>query len=213
NLKKEAKSGEKQIVRKLEIVQELKEHLETGHAARTFDADEEKRKAFRELFLLSDKPVLYACNVSEDDLDSGNQWVEEVRSIASRFDDEVVTFCAKMEEEIAELEEDERQMFLEGLGVESAGLERLNREAYKELGLITYFTVGPKETRAWTVRRGAKAPEAAGVIHSDFERGFIRAETVAYETYKELGSEKAVKEAGEMRQEGKDYVVQDGDVM
>jgi len=213
NLKKEAKSGEKQIIRKLEIVQELKEHLETGHAARTFDADEEKRKAFRELFLLSDKPVLYACNVSEDDLDSGNQWVEEVRSIASRFDDEVVTFCAKIEEEIAELEEDERQMFLEGLGVESAGLERLIRAAYKELGLITYFTVGPKETRAWTVRKGAKAPEAAGVIHSDFERGFIRAETVAYETYKELGSEKAVKEAGEMRQEGKDYVVQDGDVM
>ncbi|HLR24215.1 MAG TPA: redox-regulated ATPase YchF [Fodinibius sp.] len=213
NLKKEAKSGEKQIVRKLQIIQELKEHLETGHAARTFDADGEKRKAFRELFLLSDKPVLYACNVSEDDLDSGNQWVEEVRSIASRFDDEVVTFCAKIEEEIAELEEDERQMFLEGLGVESAGLERLIRAAYKELGLITYFTVGPKETRAWTVRRGAKAPEAAGVIHSDFERGFIRAETVAYETYKELGSEKAVKEAGEMRQEGKDYIVRDGDVM
>ena len=213
NLKKEAKSGEKKIVRKLEIIQELKEHLETGHAARTFDADGEKRKAFRELFLLSDKPVLYACNVSEDDLDSGNQWVEEVRSIASRFDDEVVTFCAKIEEEIAELEEDERQMFLEGLGVESAGLERLIRAAYKELGLITYFTVGPKETRAWTVRRGAKAPEAAGVIHSDFERGFIRAETVAYETYKELGSEKAVKEAGEMRQEGKDYIVRDGDVM
>src|SRR5699024_3766846 len=171
NLKKEAKSGEKQIVRKLQIIQELKEHLETGHAASTFDADEEKRKAFRALFLLSDKPVLYACNVSEDDLDSGNQWVEEVRSIASRFDDEVVTFCAKIEEEIAELEEDERQMFLEGLGVESAGLERLIRAAYKELGLITYFTVGPKETRAWTVRKGAKAPEAAGVIHRDFERG------------------------------------------
>lgn len=213
SLKKEAKSGDKKVLQKLEIVKQLKEHLETGNAARTFEADEEERKAYRELFLLSDKPVLYACNVSEDDLESGNKWVDEVKEIAGRFEDEVVTFCAKIEEEIAELEEEEKQAFLEEMGVESGGLERLIRAAYKELGLITYFTVGPKETRAWTVRRGAKAPEAAGVIHSDFERGFIRAETVSYETYKELGSEKAVKEAGEMRQEGKDYIVQDGDVM
>ncbi len=212
-LKKEAKSGEKETLQKLEVVERLKEHLELGNAARAFDVDEEERKAYRELFLLSDKPVLYACNVSEEDLDDGNEWVDEVKEIASRFDDEVVTFCAKIEEEIAELDEEERQMFLEELGVESAGLERLIRAAYKELGLITYFTTGPKETRAWTVRKGAKAPEAAGVIHSDFERGFIRAETVSYETYKELGSEKAVKNAGEMRQEGKDYIVQDGDVM
>ncbi|MDZ7660126.1 redox-regulated ATPase YchF [Fodinibius sp.] len=212
-LKKEAKSGEKETLEKLDVVERLKEHLELGNAARAFDADEEERKAYRELFLLSDKPVLYACNVSEEDLDDGNEWVEEVKEIASRFDDEVVTFCAKIEEEIAELDEEERQMFLDELGVESAGLERLIRAAYKELGLITYFTTGPKETRAWTVRKGAKAPEAAGVIHSDFERGFIRAETVSYETYKELGSEKAIKNAGEMRQEGKDYIVQDGDVM
>ncbi|WP_372635809.1 redox-regulated ATPase YchF [Fodinibius sp.] len=213
SLKKEAKSGEKKVIQKLETVQELREHLENGNAARTFEADEEKQKAYRELSLLSDKPVLYACNVSEEDLDGGNEWVEEVRDLAGRFDDEVVTFCAKIEEEIAQLDESEKQMFLEELGVESAGLERLIRAAYKELGLITYFTVGPKETRAWTVREGATAPEAAGVIHSDFERGFIRAETVSYETYKELGSEKAVKNAGEMRQEGKDYIVQDGDVM
>ncbi|MGM0545207.1 MAG: redox-regulated ATPase YchF [Bacteroidota bacterium] len=212
-LKKEAKSGEKETLQKLDIVERLKEHLEVGNAARTFEAGKEEREAYRELFLLSDKPVLYACNVSEDDLDSGNQWVDEVKEIAAEFDDEVVTFCAKIEEEIAELDEEERAMFLEELGVESAGLERLIQAAYKELGLITYFTTGPKETRAWTVRKGAKAPEAAGVIHSDFERGFIRAETVSYETYKELGSEKAVKDAGEMRQEGKDYVVQDGDVM
>ncbi len=212
-LKKEAKSGEKETLEKLEIVERLKEHLEVGNAARTFDADNEERKAYKELFLLSEKPVLYACNVSEEDLDTGNEWVEQVKEIAARFDDEVVTFCAKIEEEIAELDEEERHMFLEELGVESAGLERLIRAAYKELGLITYFTTGPKETRAWTVRKGAKAPEAAGVIHSDFEHGFIRAETVSYETYKELGSEKAVKNAGEMRQEGKDYIVQDGDVM
>lgn len=213
NLEKEAKSGDRRILQKLETVKRLKEHLETGNAARTFEADEEERKAYRELFLLSDKPVLYACNVSEEDINTGNQWVDEVKEIADRFDDEVVTFCAKIEEEIAELDEDEKQDFLDELGVDSGGLERLIRAAYKELGLITYFTIGPKETRAWTVRKGAKAPEAAGVIHSDFERGFIRAETVSYEKYKELGSEKAVKNAGEMRQEGKDYIVQDGDVM
>lgn len=212
-LEREAKSGDKEVLKKLEVVKRLKEHLENGNAARTFDVGKEERKAYRELFLLSAKPVLYACNVSDDDINSGNEWVDEVQEIADRFDDEVVTFCAKIEEEIAELEEDEKQAFLEEMGVESGGLERLIRAAYKELGLITYFTVGPKETRAWTVRKGAKAPEAAGVIHSDFERGFIRAETVSYETYKELGSEKAVKDAGEMRQEGKDYVVQDGDVM
>lgn len=213
NLKRDAKSGEKKIIQQLEVVKRLKEHLEVGNAARTFEADKEERKAFRELFLLSDKPVLFACNVSEDDLDTGNKWVEEVKEVAAEFDDEVVTFCAKIEEEIAELEEDEKQAFLEELGVESAGLDRLIKAAYKELGLITYFTAGPKESRAWTVPKGTKAPQAAGVIHTDFERGFIRAETASYETYAELGSEKAIKDAGKMRQEGKDYVVQDGDVM
>lgn len=212
-LEKDAKSGKKEDIQRLEVVKRLKEHLEVGKAARSFNADEEERKAYRELFLLSEKPVLYACNVSEDDLQSGNKWVDEVQEIADRFGDEVVTFCAKIEEEIAELDEEERQAFLDELGVDSGGLERLVRAAYKELGLITFFTIGPKETRAWTVRKGAKAPEAAGVIHSDFERGFIRAETVSYEKYKELGSEKAVKNAGEMRQEGKDYIVQDGDVI
>lgn len=213
NLKREAKSGDKKIVQQLEIVKRLQEHLEVGNAARTFEADEEERKAFRELFLLSDKPVLFACNVSEEDLDTGNEWVEQVKEVASEFDDEVVTFCAKIEAEIAELDEDEKQAFLEELGVTSAGLGRLIKAAYQELGLITYFTAGPKEARAWTIRKGMKAPQAAGVIHTDFERGFIRAETVSYETYAELGSEKAIKDAGKMRQEGKDYVVQDGDVM
>lgn len=213
SLKKTAKSGDKEDIRNLEIVQGLKEHLEVGNAARTYKVSKEERKAYRELFLLSEKPVLYACNVSEDDIDSGNEWVEKVREIAGQFEDEVVTFCAKIESEIAELPEDEKQMFLEELGISSAGLDRLIQAAYKELGLITYFTTGPKESRAWTVREGSTAPEAAGVIHSDFERGFIRAETVSYKTYKELGSEKAVKNAGEMRQEGKDYIVQDGDVM
>lgn len=213
SLKTQSKSGDKEIIKQLETVQKLKKHLEEGNAARSFEADKEERKAFRELFLLSEKPVLFACNVSEDDLDSGNQWVDTVRDIAKIHDDEVVMFCAKIESEIAELDEDEKQMFLEEMGIESAGLSRLIRGAYKELGLITYFTAGPKESRAWTVRKGSKAPQAAGVIHTDFERGFIRAETVSYPVYSELGSEKAVRDAGKMRQEGKDYIVQDGDVI
>ena len=212
-LEKNAKSGKKEDLQKVEVVTRLKEHLESGKAARSFDVDEEEQKGYHDLFLLSEKPVLYACNVSEQDLNSGNQWVDEVKQIADRFNDEVVTFCAKIEEEIAELDEDEKQDFLEELGVQGAGLERLIQAAYKELGLITFFTIGPKETRAWTIERGSKAPEAAGTIHSDFERGFIRAETVSFDTYNELGSEKAVKNAGEMRQEGKDYIVQDGDVI
>ena len=213
NLKKEAKSGDKNIIARYETVKQLREHLEQGNSARTFTDDPEVKKAYRELFLLSDKPVLYACNVGEDDLDSGNDYVDEVRTIAAEHNDEVVTFCAKIEEEIAELDEEEREAFLDELGVESAGLDRLIQAAYKELGLITFFTAGPKEVRAWTVRKGARAPEAAGVIHSDFQKGFIRAETVSVETYIELGSEKAVRDAGKMRQEGKDYIVQDGDVM
>jgi GTP-binding protein YchF len=213
NLQSQAKSGEKDVIKQYETVQRLQEHLETGNAARSFKRGKEEEKAFRELFLLSDKPVLFACNVSEDDLDSGNEWVDIVNDIAGEHGDEVVTFCAKIEEELAELDEEEKALFLEELGVESAGLERLIRGAYKELGLITYFTSGPKESRAWTVRKGSSAPEAAGVIHSDFERGFIRAETVSYPVYAELETEKAVRDAGKMRQEGKDYIVQDGDVI
>lgn len=213
SLKKAAKSGDKKIKAKLEVVDRLKSHLENGHAARTFTDDPEEKAAYRDLFLLSDKQVLYACNVGEDDLQEGNAWVDEVSAIAAEHDDEVVAFCAKIEEEIAELEDDEKQAFLEELGVEGSGLDRLIRAAYAELGLITFFTAGPKEVRAWTVGKGATAPEAAGVIHSDFQRGFIRAETVGFETYAELGSEKAVRDAGKMRQEGKDYVVKDGDVI
>lgn len=213
SLQSQAKSGDKDIIKQLEVVERLKDHLEESKAARSFTIDKEGKKAFNDLFLLSAKPVLFACNVSEDDLDSGNEWVETVREIARIHEDEVVMFCAKIEAEIAELDEDEKQAFFEEMGIESGGLSRLIRAAYKELGLITYFTAGPKESRAWTVRKGSKAPEAAGVIHTDFERGFIRAETVSYPVYVELGSEKAVRDAGKMRQEGKDYIVQDGDVI
>ncbi|REL38003.1 redox-regulated ATPase YchF [Rhodohalobacter sp. SW132] len=212
-LKKQVRSGDKKLAAEFAVVERLKEHLEEGNTARTFDADEEERKAFKDLFLLSAKPVLYACNVSEEDLNTGNSHVETVKEIAAQHDDQIVTFCAKIEAEIAELDEDEKEMFLEELGVESAGLDRLIQAAYSNLGLITYFTAGPKEVRAWTIRKGYKAPQAAGVIHTDFERGFIRAETIAYNDYVELGSEKAARDAGKMRQEGKDYIVKDGDVM
>jgi ribosome-binding ATPase len=213
NLKKQAKSGDKKIAAQLRIVESLRDHLADGHSARNFNRGEDETTAFRDLFLLSDKPVLYACNVAESDINDGNQEVEIVKEIASEFDDQVVTFCAKIEAEIAELDEDEKEMFLEELGVEHSGLDRLIRAAYNKLGLITYFTAGEKEVRAWTIIRGTKAPQAAGVIHSDFERGFIRAETIAFNDYVNLGSEKAAREAGKMRQEGKDYVVKDGDVM
>ncbi|CAN5137908.1 redox-regulated ATPase YchF [soil metagenome] len=213
NLKKQVRSGDKKIAAVFSVVERLKEHLEEGNTARTFDADKEDKKAYKDLFLLSGKPVLYACNVSEEDVNTGNSYVDEVLKIAEKHKDEVVIFCAKIEAEIAELDEDEKEMFLEEMGLESAGLDRLIRGAYSNLGLITYFTAGPKEVRAWTIHKGTKAPQAAGVIHTDFERGFIRAETIAYDDYISLGSEKAARDAGKMRQEGKDYVVNDGDVM
>ena len=212
-LKKESKGGDKKIIAQLQIAENLAEHLGNGHTARTFEVDEEEREAYKDLYLLTEKPVLYACNVSEDDVNDGNDWVENVKQIASEFDDTVVMFCAKIEAEIAELEPEEKEMFLEELGLDRSGLDRLIRSAYENLGLITYFTAGPKEARAWTIKKGTKAPQAAGVIHTDFEKGFIRAETIAYDDYISLGSEKAAKEAGKMRQEGKEYVVKDGDVM
>ncbi|RNC85267.1 MAG: redox-regulated ATPase YchF [Balneola sp.] len=213
NLKKQAKSGDKAIKSQLEVVDKLRAHLEDGNTARTFEVSEEARQAYRDLFLLSAKPVLYACNVGETDLETGNELVEVVKGVAAEFGDEVVMFCAKIEAEIAELDEEEKEMFLEELGVSSAGLDRLIHAAYAELGLITYFTAGPKEARAWTIKKGTKAPQAAGVIHTDFEKGFIRAETIAYDDYIELNGEKGAKEAGKMRQEGKEYTVVDGDVM
>lgn len=157
NLKKQAKSGDKTIKAQMEIVDRLRAHLEDGNTARTFEVTEDQKAAYKDLFLLSAKPVLYACNVGETDLESGNSLVDTVKDVASKFGDEVVMFCAKIEAEIAELDEEEKEMFLEELGVASAGLDRLIHAAYAELGLITYFTVGPKEARAWTIKKGTKA--------------------------------------------------------
>ena len=211
NLSKQSKSGDKEAKSTLDDAKELLAHLEEGNSARSF---REGKVLFRDLFLLSQKPVLYACNVSEDDIVVGdNSYIQQVTEHARSQGDEIVSFCAKIEAELAELNEDERSMFLEELGIDQAGLDRLITAAYSNLGLITYFTAGPKEARAWTIRSGLKAPGAAGVIHTDFERGFIRAETIAFEDYVAFDGEKGAKEAGKMRQEGKDYIVKDGDVL
>jgi len=212
-LKKQSKGGDKKALAALDVVERLAEHLGEGNSARTFTTDRDETEAYKDLFLLSDKPVLYACNVAEDEINSGNEYVKIVENIASEFNDSVVSFCAKIEAEIAELDPDEKEMFLDELGLDHSGLYRLIRAAYENLGLITYFTAGPKEVRAWTIKKGMKAPQAAGVIHTDFERGFIRAETISFSDYENLGSEKAAKDSGKMRQEGKEYIVNDGDVM
>lgn len=211
NISKQSKSGDKEAKSALDDAKELLAHLEQGNSARSF---REGEVLFRDLFLLSQKPVLYACNVSEDDIVAGdNSYVQRVTDYARSQGDETVSFCAKIEAELAELDDDERSMFLEELGIDQAGLARLITAAYANLGLITYFTAGPKEARAWTIRSGLKAPAAAGVIHTDFERGFIRAETIAFDDYVSFNGEKGAKEAGKMRQEGKEYVVKDGDVL
>ncbi len=208
---KAAKTGDKAAVKLLDDYKRLLTFLSDGNAARSFDDAE----VLTDLFLLTSKPILYAANVSEDDLISGeeNAHVAKVREIAAPQNAEVVVVCADLEAQIAELEPDERAGFLADMGLTEPGLDRLVRAAFKLLGLITYFTAGPKESRAWTIKQGTKAPGAAGVIHTDFERGFIRAETIKFADYDRLGTEAAAREAGAMRSEGKEYVVVDGDVM
>jgi ribosome-binding ATPase len=207
-----AKGGDKALVRELEQVTALRDHLADGHVARTFTGELDPALA-RELSLLTAKPVLYAANVGEDELPDGNRYVDVVRELAEREGAEVVVISAQVEAELAELPTDERAEYLASLGLERSGLERLIEHAYALLGLLTFFTAGPKEARAWTVPAGSTAPRAAREIHTDFERGFIRAEVITYADYDALGSEAAAREAGRLRVEGKDYVVQDGDVI
>lgn len=210
---KMAKSKDHDAVVEAEAMKKVKDALEAGQSARTVDLTEEEYPFIKQMYLLTMKPVLYVANVQEDDAATGNDYVELVRDIAAQDDAEVVVVSAKIEEELATLDEEDRDMFLEDLGMEQSGLDVLIQQAYSLLGLETFFTAGEPEVRAWTFRKGMKAPQAAGVIHSDFERGFIRAETVSYDDLIELGSTQAAKEHGKYRSEGKDYVVQDGDVM
>ncbi|MCC5925389.1 MAG: redox-regulated ATPase YchF [Bacteroidetes bacterium] len=214
-LRKQAKTNDKTVKQHLEVVSRLHTHVEDGNPVRSLQVTPEDAQAYADLFLLTEKPVLYVTNVSEDDLPDAlnNEYVNKVREIAQVQGSEVVVVCAKIEAEIAELDAEEKKVFLEELNIPSAGLDLLIQAAYRELGLITYFTAGEKEVRAWTIRKGFKAPQAAGVIHSDFERGFIRAETIKFDDFITAGSEAAAKEAGKMRSEGKEYTVFDGDVM
>ncbi len=212
-----ARMGSKEDAKALETLTAVKAHLETGRVVRELlkDMDEDARNLVtRDLSLLTAKPVLYVCNVDEAAIEKGNQHTDNFQKSVAGEGAEVIMICAGIEAQIAEMETlEERQEYLEMMGLSEPGVNRLIRSAYKLLNLITYFTAGVKEVRAWTVRRGAKAPEAAGVIHSDFEKGFIRAEVIKYNDYVGLGSEAKVKEAGKMSVEGKEYVVTDGDIM
>jgi GTP-binding protein YchF len=213
NIEKKAKSGDKDAKAQVALMDKALALLREGKPARFAQIPPEEKPAFDALQLLTAKPVLYVCNVDEASAGSGNALSAKVFERAKAEGAGAVVISAKIEAELASLAEDERQAFLADLGLEEPGLNRLIREGYKLLGLVTYFTVGPKEARAWTITKGTKAPQAAGVIHTDFEKGFIRAETISCDDYVRLNGEAGAREAGKMRLEGKEYVVADGDVM
>ena len=210
-------ASNKALAKELNILKAVKEHLENGNLAKSFECEDDEEQAFvASLDLLTWKPVIFAANVGEDDLaDDGasNPHVQAVRKFAAENDSEVFVVCAQIEEEISELDDDEKAMFLEDLGLKESGLEKLIAASYDLLGLLSFLTSGEDETRAWTIKKGTKAPQAAGKIHSDFERGFIRAEVVNYQDLLDCGAYSVAREKGLVRLEGKDYVVQDGDVI
>mgnify|MGYP006234083965 CR=1 FL=1 len=208
------KSGDKDALKEHALAEKAKEALENGRSVRTIDLDEGEAEVMKSFQLITSKPVMYLCNVDEASVKNGNEHVEAVREAVKDEDAEVLVIGAKIEADIMELEEyEERQMFLDELDLEEPGVNRLIRSAYALLNLETYFTAGEKEVRAWTIKKGMTAPQAAGVIHTDFEKGFIRAEVMKYNDFIEYGSESAVKDAGKFRVEGKEYIVEDGDVM
>ena len=211
--RKAAKSNDKDAKKAVEVLAKFKAHIEQGLSARSLEIDEDDLIWVEDLSLLTLKPTLYACNVSEDDAKEGNDYVEQIRKIADEEGAEVLVISAKIESEIVLLDPEEQEMFLEDLGLTESGMDRLITASYKLLALDTYFTAGEKEVRAWTVHKGTKAPQAAGVIHSDFEKGFIRAEVIAYDDFVELGSEAACREKGKLCVEGKEYIVKDGDIL
>jgi GTP-binding protein YchF len=207
-----AKTGDKAAIASRDLLQRLSDHLDGGQPARTLSATPEEFEPLDELHLLTAKPVMYIANVDEDGV-SGNEYVERVQELARTEGAAVVVVCAALEAEIAELDDEDKQTFLEELGLTEPGLNRVIRAGYDLLGLQTYFTAGEKEVRAWTFHKGATAPQAAGVIHTDFEKGFIRAETTAFDDYIGYRGEQGAKEAGRLRLEGKEYIVQEGDVL
>ncbi len=214
-VKRAAKTGDKAALKQAQFYEKLIAHLNEGKPARSFEVANDDETAWKkELQLLTDKPVLYVCNVDEASVTTGNEHVDAVRKLVKNEDAEILILGAAIEADIAELDTfEERQMFLEELGLDEPGVSKLIKKSYKLLDLETYFTAGEKEVRAWTIKKGTKAPQAAGVIHTDFEKGFIRAEVISYDDFVKYGSEAAVREAGKLSIEGKDYVVQDGDIM
>ena len=213
NIVRKVRGGDKEAVQQERLMRAALAVLEEGKPARVVDVDEDDQRAWKMLQLLTPKPVLYVCNVGESEAAEGNALSARVGEMAAAEGNMHVIISAQIEEEISQLELEEAQMFLDEMGLSEAGLDRLIRAGYELLHLETYFTVGPKEARAWTIRQGTSAPKAAGVIHGDFEKGFIRAETIAFDDFVGLGGEQAAKEAGKMRAEGKGYVVKDGDVL
>lgn len=210
--KKAISTKDKDSLFELEVLKKVKNSLENNIPARRLEYTEDEEKVLKAFNLLTKKPIIYMTNVSEEDIVVGNDYVNQVKDYASKENAEVVMLCAKVESELSELNEEDKKLFLEDLGINESGLDKLIKATYSLLGLATYFTAGPKEVRAWTFKKGMKAPECAGIIHSDFERGFIRAEVISFEDYEKLGGEKGAKEAGKMRLEGKEYLMQDGDI-
>ena len=213
NIVRKVRGGDKEAVQQERLLKEAAAALEAGRPARTVEVSEEDQKAWKGLQLLTSKPVLYVCNVDEDEAKDGNALSAKVAEMAAEQGAASVVISAKIEEEIAQLDAEEAEMFLSELGLEEAGLDRMIRAGYELLGLQTYFTAGPKEARAWTIRKGTLAPQAAGVIHGDFEKKFIRAETIAFDDYVALNGEAGARDAGKLRAEGKTYEVKDGDVL
>ena len=210
--KKATMSKDKDIKKEAEVLYKLKEALENDKAIRDIDLSDDELLIIKPYNLLTQKPIIYMANVSEDDIATGNDYVKQVEEYASKFGSKVIVVSAKVEEELSDLSDDERLEFLNELGVNESGLDKLITASYSLLGLETFFTAGTDEVRAWTFRTGMKAPECAGIIHTDFQKGFIKAEVMSFEDLKACGSEKEVKEAGKMRLEGKEYLMQDGDI-
>ncbi|HAT9491329.1 TPA: redox-regulated ATPase YchF [Legionella pneumophila subsp. pneumophila] len=209
---KNSKSGNKEAIFELKTLEKIKAHLDTGYPVRTLELTPEEEQVSKRLFLLTAKPVLYIANVDDNGYEN-NPLLDKVKALASQENASIVALCAATEAELVELDEEDRQEFMVDLGLSEPGLNKVIRAGYELLGLQTYFTAGVKEVRAWTIRKGATAPQAAGVIHTDFEKGFIRAEVISYDDFIRFGGEQGAKEAGKLRLEGKEYIVCDGDVM
>ena len=210
--KKAISTKDKDALKEVELLKKIKEALENNIPARKLKYTEDDLKILKAFNLLTMKPIIYVANIKEDEIGCDNNYVKDLKEYVKKDNSEVIVLCAKIEEELSDFEDEEKEVFLKDLGIEESGLDKLIRASYHLLGLQTYFTAGPKEVRAWTFKRGMKAPACAGIIHSDFEKGFIRAEVISFDDYKKYNGEKGAKEAGKLRSEGKEYVMKDGDI-